>query len=478
MPESAGIEMVTKVEGQTKRELIAENEELRHRLEEAEETLRAIRSGEVDALVVSTEEGDQVFSLEGTDRPYRALIERMNEGALVLSREGMILYANRRFADMLKVPLERVMGSNIRRWVALDSHARLPQLLGIAEAEVSRVELDLVRDDRTIIPVYLSASTITLEGWPDTLGVVVADLTERKLAEQEIRMLNADLEERIDARTADLETANWFLGEEVEHRKHAEEEARRLNASLSERARALEAANRELEAFSYSVSHDLRAPLRGIDGFSRILTDEYAAQLPEPAQHYLQVIRTSARHMDQLINDLLALSRFGRQQLAVRETDPAAIINQVIEELSTEQTGRQVQFIVGDPGSDAPDRLPFCQADPALLRQVYFNLLANALKFTRQRPVARIEVGAVQKEGKTTYYVRDNGVGFDMKYAGKLFGVFQRLHRSEEYEGTGVGLAIVQRIIHRHGGQIWAEAAPDQGATFYFTLEHRYDDGK
>ncbi len=469
-PEQDGLNKPAKMQAKTKRQLIEENEDLRLRLEEAEETLQAIRSGEVDALVVTTGDGDQVFTLQGADRSYRALIERMSEGALMLSRQGTILYANRRFADMLHVPLERVIGSNLERWVALDSHGQLLLLFGVAEAEVSRVELDLISDDRMIVPVYLSVSIISVEGWTEALGAVVTDLTERKRAEQEIRALNADLEARVSARTADLETANWFLGKEIEQRKRSEEEIGRLNASLSERARALEGANRELEAFSYSVSHDLRAPLRGIDGFSRILTEEYAAQLPEEAQHYLQVIRTSTHHMDQLINDLLALSRASRQDLASCETDPAAIVNQVIEELRAEQTERQIQFVVGDPKSASPGSLPPCRADPALLRQVYFNLLANAVKFTRQRPVACIEAGAVQMDGKTTYYVRDNGVGFDMKYADKLFGVFQRLHRAEEYEGTGVGLAIVQRIIHRHGGQVWAEAAPDQGATFYFTL--------
>ncbi len=459
------------MQAKTKSQLIEENAELHLRLEEAEETLRAIRSGEVDALVVSTGDGDQVFTLQGTDRSYRALIERMNEGALMLSREGIILYANRRFADMLHVPLERVIGSTIERWVAAESHGKLQRLLRIAEAEASRVELDLISGDQMVVPVYLSVSTLSVEGWPEALGTVVADLTERKHAEQEIRVLNMELEQRVSDRTAELALSNGLLSKEVEERKLTEAEIRRLNASLNERARALEASNRELEAFSYSVSHDLRAPLRGIDGFARILVEEYEAQLPERAQHYLQAIRDSTGHMDELINALLGLSRLGRQDLHACETDPAAIVRQVIDEVTAEQRGRQIQFVIGDPRSDSADSLPLCRADPALLKQVYFNLLANAVKFTRTRPVACIEVGAVPVDGKTAYYVRDNGVGFDMKYADRLFGVFQRMHGSNEYEGTGVGLAIVQRIIQRHGGRIWAEAALDQGATFFFTLE-------
>jgi light-regulated signal transduction histidine kinase (bacteriophytochrome) len=224
----------------------------------------------------------------------------------------------------------------------------------------------------------------------------------------------------------------------------------------------LTAANHELEAFSYSVSHDLRAPLRAMDGFSRILLEEYAAELPEGARRYLGLVRDNAIQMGRLIDDLLAFSRLGRQELARRRVDPTDIARQVLQELQVGQDERHVEVRMAD--------LPPVEADPALLRQVYANLLANALKFTRARDPAVIEVGALVRDGERIYTVRDNGVGFDMRYADKLFGVFQRLHRAEEYEGTGVGLAIVQRIVHRHGGRIWAESAPGRGATFLFTL--------
>jgi signal transduction histidine kinase len=238
---------------------------------------------------------------------------------------------------------------------------------------------------------------------------------------------------------------------------------------LRQRADQLESSNKELEAFSYTVSHDLRTPLRAIDGFSRILLDEYTAQLVSEGQRYLQLIRQSTQQMGHLIDDLLAFSRLGRQTITIEQVSPLAIVSRTLEELHAEQDGRKIDLVVGD--------LPECRADPALLKQVYLNLLSNALKFTRRRKIARIEVGAQHIDGQSVYFVRDNGVGFDMKYIDKLFGVFQRLHRSEEYEGTGVGLAIVQRIIQHHGGRVWAEAQLDKGAVFYFTLEGGISNG-
>jgi signal transduction histidine kinase len=236
-----------------------------------------------------------------------------------------------------------------------------------------------------------------------------------------------------------------------------------LEQRVQERTAELRAANRELEAFSSSISHDLRAPLRAITGFSRILLEDYAPQLPDEAQRYLNIVDSGGQKMGQLIDDLLAFSRLGRKELTKRPVATADLVRQVLEDLQAERAGRQVQITLGD--------LPSCQAEPALLKQVFVNLLQNALKYSRKREVAHIEVGCREDNGECIYFVKDNGVGFDMQYASKLFGVFQRLHRAEEYEGTGVGLAIVQRIVQRHGGRVWAEAAIDQGATFCFTLE-------
>lgn len=240
---------------------------------------------------------------------------------------------------------------------------------------------------------------------------------------------------------------------------------RALNAQLESRASELEAANKELDAFAYSVSHDLRAPLRAIDGFSSIVLTEFGPQLPAAAQRYLRLVCDKTQQMGRLINDLLDFSRLGRQPLQKRPVDLANLVREVWAGLHAERAGRQVAFTLG--------ALPSCQADPSLLRQVIVNLLGNALKYSRQRESAVIEVGcrpAIDAAGGPVYFVKDNGVGFDMKYVDKLFGVFQRLHRAEDYEGTGVGLAIAQRILHRHGGRVWAEAQVNEGATFFFTL--------
>ena len=253
----------------------------------------------------------------------------------------------------------------------------------------------------------------------------------------------------------------FFILHAMSDRERAAREIGKLNEDLKQRAVELETANKELEAFSYSVSHDLRAPLRAIDGFARILMDKHLPQLLPEAQRYLRLVRDNAKQMGDLIDDLLAFSRLTRQSLERRQVVPSEIARDALHDLGYEDNGRAHVSVKALPG---------CQADPALLKQVFVNLLSNALKFARRRDPAQIEVGNLNGNGEPVYYVRDNGVGFDMKYADKLFGVFQRLHRAEEYEGTGVGLAIVQRIVHRHGGRVWAEAEVNKGATFYFTL--------
>ncbi len=236
-----------------------------------------------------------------------------------------------------------------------------------------------------------------------------------------------------------------------------------LEERVAERTAQLESANRELEAFSYSVSHDLRAPLRAVDGFSQAVIEDFGDLLPEEGRRQLQIIRYSAQRMGALIDDLLTFSRLSRQPLVKKTVDTRALVRTALQELGSPWPNRQVEVHVAD--------LPASLGDPALLKQAWLNLLSNALKYTRKKAPAVLEIGSEIRPEGSVYFVRDNGTGFDMKYAGKLFGVFQRLHRMEDYEGTGVGLATVQRIIHRHGGRIWAEAAVDQGASFFFTLD-------
>jgi light-regulated signal transduction histidine kinase (bacteriophytochrome) len=231
------------------------------------------------------------------------------------------------------------------------------------------------------------------------------------------------------------------------------------------RGEELQAAVNELGAFSYSVSHDLRAPLRAIDGYSRILLTHHSANLACEAGEYLQHVRDCAIQMGKLIDDLLSFSRLSRTPLNKTRVATATIVEQVIREVQKQAGERQVEFCVGD--------LPPVLGDASLLKQVFINLIGNAFKYTELRKDARVEIGSHVVDAERVFFVRDNGVGFDMRYADKLFGVFQRLHRAEEFEGTGVGLAIVQRIIHRHGGRVWAEAAINHGATFSLTIEAR-----
>jgi len=277
---------------------------------------------------------------------------------------------------------------------------------------------------------WSNTALVDAEGAVEYVIGTGTDITERKLAEKEIHELNIRLEERVAERTAELE-----------------------------------AANKELEAFSYSVSHDLRAPLRAVDGFSQAVLEDYGPQLPEEGRRYLQTIRDGAQRMGTLIDDLLTFSRLSRTPLKKQEVNTDKLVHDVLEGMNSQREGRQVEIRIGD--------LPACQGDPALLKQAWVNLLSNALKYTRQRQPAVIEIGCKLEQDENVYFVRDNGAGFDMRYAHKLFGVFQRLHRANEFEGTGVGLAIVQRVIHRHGGRIWADAALNRGATFYFTLKEK-----
>lgn len=305
---------------------------------------------------------------------------------------------------------------------------------------------------------------------------ILEDFDAEKKRLEHVQSATLNLLEDFDAekkRLEDVQRATVNILEDFDSEKARSEQSQRALLNILEDMDAekrkvaevnqqLETVNEELEAFSYSVSHDLRAPLRHIDGFSKLLVERHATGLPEEAREYVSLIRESTREMGQLVDDLLNLARVGRKELNLQVTGLHSVVDEVVAELKPLVTERTIDWKL--------QRLPFVECDPGLIKQVFANLLSNAVKFTRPRERAVIEVGAMDRDGQSAIFVRDNGVGFSMKHADKLFRVFQRLHRQEDFEGTGVGLATIQRIIHKHGGRVWAEAELNQGATFYFTL--------
>jgi PAS domain S-box-containing protein len=701
----------------TQKQLLRENADLRARLEEAEETLQAIRSGQVDALIVSAEHGDQIYTLKGAEQPYHIFVDEMNEGALTLTATGTILYCNSRFAALLNISIDHILGKPLTRFLVPQDWTKATELVQQGIQSEGKGELMLAGNEKQI-PVEISLHRVILEGEP-RLGVIVSDISERKRMELGIRALNASLEKRVAERTTELTIANaqleaeivnrkvieqelrqserkysllfesvaipislsklstnvfvdvneqfeklfgytkseivgktslelgiakleerdstiaevkqkglqrgkekyvrtksgeerivslnartleldgkqyalstmediterrraeealhtsqermrfaleashigawdldlsdhtafrslehdrifgyaemlpeWTYEKFIEHvtaedcasvnakfrhaienqsdwnfecrirradgqvrwiwatgrhqmnavgnptrmtgiiqditeRKRAEEEIHKLNAELEQRVHQrtmqLESANKELEAFAYSVSHDLRAPLRGIDGWSLALLEDYGSQLDSQAQTYLHRVRSETQRMSQLIDDLLQLSRLTRAEMRTEQVDLSVIAQTYATRLQEEAPERATKFTI-QTGL-------VVNGDPRLLEIALSNLLNNAFKFTGKIAQAHIEFGQTEAQGKRTFFVHDNGVGFDMTYAEKLFSAFHRLHKATEFPGTGIGLATVQRIIHRHGGRVWAEAYVNQGATFYFTLE-------
>lgn len=385
---------------------------------------RALRQAEFRQQRRQAEE-----ALLSSEERYRSLVELSPDALFVLIDERMIFINSAAVKLLGAAKPDQLVGRPVKDIVHPDHWKAVRQgLRSIVQdgKPIPFVEHKLQHLNRTPIEVELAAAPLIFAGKP-AAQVIAHDITERKQAEEEIRRLNADLEQRVQERTAELE-----------------------------------ATNKELEAFSYSVSHDLRAPLRHIEGFVEILTATGAKNLDEASRKYLDTIAGSARQMDRLIDDLLAFSRTGRTELKRIRIDLAVLVQAAIQDLQPEIRQRKIEWVLCE--------LPAVQADPALLRQVMFNLVSNALKYSRTRKVARIEIGCTSNRTENIIFVRDNGVGFDMRYVHKLFGVFQRLHRAADFEGTGVGLANVRRIVHRHGGRTWAEGKLNKGATFYFSL--------
>ena len=359
-----------------------------------------------------------------------SIVESSDDAIIGKDLTGKVVSWNAGAERMFGYNAGEIVGASIENLLAPDRPDEERRILENAKrGETHIYETVRVRKDGRTVDVSLAVSPI-LDAQGNVVGVssIARDITERKRAEEQILKLNTELEHRVQMRTAELT-----------------------------------AANQELEAFTYSVAHDLRAPLRHIDAFTRILQEDFAGTFPPEAAQLLDTIRRGSENMSRLVNDLLNLAHVGRQEMKKERISLNLIIDEVIAEMHRETQGRDIEWRIA--------QLPRVNGDPGLLKQVFANLLSNAVKYTRPRKQPIIEISLRMMNDEPVIYVRDNGVGFNMKYADKLFGVFQRLHRAEEFEGTGVGLAIVDRVIKRHGGHIWAESEVDKGATFYFTLD-------
>ena len=353
----------------------------------------------------------------------KQIVTASSSGIAAYDSTGQCVLANEAAAKMINASLEQVLSQNYHHINSWKDSGLYEAALEVVRSRSSR-EKDVHVTSTFGRDAWLNCRFTTFEsGGQLHLLLTINDMTERMQAESEIRDLNRQLQAQ---------------------------------------AESLTAANRELEAFSYSVSHDLRSPLRAIDGYTRILSEEYSSSLDAEGRRLCAVVTNETRRMGQLIEDLLAFSRAGRAEMHPSPVDMEALARSAFEELTMPEDRQRIEFKVGE--------LPAAEGDPILINQVWTNLLANAIKFSSRQERALIEVEGRQTDDEALYFVRDNGAGFPMKYADKLFGVFERLHHESDFQGTGVGLAIVQRIVNRHGGRIWAESKANQGATFYFTL--------
>ena len=363
---------------------------------------------------------------------FRLAVEAAPNAMVIVNSDGNIVLVNAQTEKLFGYRRDELIGQKVTILAPQKYRSKHPgyqsEFMRQPRARAMGAGGDLygLRKDGVEFPVEIGLNPIQTEQGAWVLSAIV-DITERKHAEEQIALLNRDLERRVAERTAELT-----------------------------------AANAELESFSYSVSHDLRAPLRQVAGFSKIIAEEYGAGLTPECERYLHMVQDGAQQMGHMVDDLLDLSRIGRQMVSRRPTPLGPLIDAALAVLQPDCLNREIDWKI--------ESLSSVEADPRLLKQVFVNLLSNALKFTRPRKPASIQVGQTTLGEDSVIFVRDNGVGFDSKYAGKLFGVFQRLHKARDFEGNGVGLALVQRIIHKHGGRIWAEAAEDKGATFFFTI--------
>jgi PAS domain S-box-containing protein len=375
----------------------------------------------------------QTVDLRESEERIRDVINSALSAVVVMDAQGTISEWNTRAEKMFGWPKDDAIGKELADLIVpedlREAHRKgLKHFLATGEGPVINqfIEISALRRGGMQFPVELSISVLRSSDAVTFCGFIT-DITERKRAEEEIKAFSQKLEHMVHERTMELENAN-----------------------------------KELESFSYSVSHDLRAPLRSIHGYINIFAEEYSSQFDDEAKRLVSIITNNAQKMGRLIDDLLAFSQLGRKELTKTEASMMGLVQAICEEHKRAEANRNIEFIIHE--------LPVATVDITSLRQVWVNLISNAVKYTQHKNDARIEIGANGQSGIKTYFVKDNGAGFDMQYYNKLFGVFQRLHSQREFEGTGVGLAIVQRIVSKHGGKVWAEAKPNEGATFYFTI--------
>ncbi|MFA7337370.1 MAG: PAS domain S-box protein [Candidatus Obscuribacterales bacterium] len=532
-----------------KEELWREVLDLRMRLSEAKDTLLAIRSGEIDALMVPGPQGEHAFTLDGAHEPYRLMVESMAEGAVTCSLDGNILYCNAGFADLVNRALEQVFGSSILNYIPASYQDTFKSSIQKKLPVVDRSQMAIKSGTNGNTPVLCSTRPLTM-GERQVIVAVFTDISKviaAKELEARLSMLVESSADAIISTTLDGTVVSWnksakalfnytkdeaigqtiqtlitpnsrikdfteklararrgiasrhldtvykqkdgrlvnvdsmaspmfdingkpvglsIILRDISELKEKEEKLQELNANLEqrvlERTAQLDAANKELESFSYSVSHDLRAPLRSLSGFSSIVLAEHGQNLDDDGKDCLRRIEAAAKKMAILIDEILRLSRISRTQVKYEICDLSAMAEDTIAELPEQAGARSVDIQIQKNLS--------CQGDRQLLAIVLQNLLSNAWKFSGRTKNAKIEFGSLIQDGGPVFFVRDNGAGFDMTYADKLFGVFQRLHSTSEFEGVGIGLSIVKRIIDRHNGRVWAEGAVDKGATFYFTI--------
>jgi PAS domain S-box-containing protein len=416
------------------KQLLEENQGLRARLEELEDTLRAIQSGEVDALVVSGQQGEQIYTLKDANQPYRVLVETMNEGTATVAPDGIVLYCNTRLAAMLKMPLEKVIGTSLRLHITESDIAIFDDLLKKGRQTECQRELSLRAGEGTL-PVQLSLSPVRSEEM-DCIVIVIMDLTEQKKAEKILINHKEILEETVEKRT---------------------EELKRLSDELKR-------SNEDLERFASAASHDLQEPLRGIEGFVKLLQKRFKGKLDEKADEFIDYVVDDVKRMQMLIKDLLEYSRISAKGKVFRPANCSVVIEQALNNLRSalEESGAAVTY----------DLLPTVMGDEAQLIRLFQNLIGNAIKFHSMEPI-KIHVSAKREGDEWIFSVKDTGIGIDPKQAERIFIIFQRLHTRQDYPGTGIGLAICKRIVERHGGRIWVESELGTGATFYFTIPER-----